>query len=126
MVWLRFNPSVEGQPLQHGEFMVETANSYYGFNPSVEGQPLQLKNFNSDTFEHPVGFNPSVEGQPLQPISFGIIHGTEAGVFQSLCRGTAIATFLNDAMDSGDDYQMFQSLCRGTAIATHKIVVQTL
>ena len=59
-------------------------------------------------------FNPSTEGQPLQREIKG--YRPEANLFQSLCRGTAIATTAEELSIALSD--PFQSLCRGTAIAT--------
>ena len=84
-------------------------------------------------------FNPSVEGQPLQRVKVERI--TYLNGFQSLCRGTAIATAscptlngcrvdcFNPSIEGQPlqqnlmklrwtDLKRFQSLYRGTAIAT--------
>ena len=92
------------------------------------------------SFMLPKCFNVSVEGQPLQHLTHCIIdhrvndvsiplsrdshcnvcinHKMKAILvgFQSLCRGTAIATSVNVIIVV--NIRMFQSLCRGTAIAT--------
>ena len=62
-------------------------------------------------------FNPSIEGQPLQ-LGENLEGGNGVYLFQSLYRGTAIATkgyFVNDSLCKNG----FQSLYRGTAIATN-------
>ena len=110
-----------------------------GFNPSVEGQPLQQTILRIRKHILSSSFNPSVEGQPLQPLT---CHGEDirkksvsiplsrdshcnmytgyernpTRVFQSLCRGTAIAT--RQSCFPPRKNMQFQSLCRGTAIAT--------
>ena len=63
-----------------------------------------------------MSFNPSVEGQLLQLIVYRIKIINVVDQFQSLCRGTAIATSMPLYWD--EEFSMFQSLCRGTAIAT--------
>ena len=63
-------------------------------------------------------FNPSIEGQPLQ-LGENLEGGNGVYLFQSLYRGTAIATkgyFVNDSLCKNG----FQSLYRGTAIATEE------
>ena len=46
------------------------------------------------------GFNPSVEGQPLQP-KLTLTEPNGLVTFQSLCRGTAIATCLSSSINFG-------------------------
>ena len=60
-------------------------------------------------------FNVSVEGQPLQQQRARLVE-LIPHKFQSLCRGTAIATANFTVRLSR--ISLFQSLCRGTAIAT--------
>ena len=64
-----------------------------------------------------IRFNPSVEGQPLQPREQAERRTEVSTLFQSLCRGTAIATRSVSACLLNKKSR-FQSLCRGTAIAT--------
>ena len=64
----RFNPSVEGKPLQPTGSSSLKVSSMHCFNPSVEGKPLQLED--------------------LPDPKFG-----SAAEFQSLCRGEASATY---------------------------------
>ena len=86
----RFNPSIEGQPLQLIACCRDMTNISHSFNPSIEGQPLQLSNpvrevirgllvsipLSRDSLCNSLlssldkflsrCFNPSIEGQPLQ------------------------------------------------------------
>ena len=86
-----FNPSTEGQPLQHGVYLTisheggEFQSLYRGtaFATLLETNILVrlLK----------TSFNPSIEGQPLQPEK-SFTELLEQGTFQSLYRGSAFAT----------------------------------
>ena len=93
----------------------------FGFNPSVEGQPLQQK-VSPIHLLRKYGFNPSVEGQPLQQTMVEL-KDENITLFQSLCRGTAIAT--PNTLTAKICQCLFQSLCRGTAIATSEVIVGT-
>ena len=115
-----FNPSVEGQPLQQKVSPIHLLRKY-GFNPSVEGQPLQQK-VSPIHLLRKYGFNPSVEGQPLQQTMVEL-KDENITLFQSLCRGTAIAT--PNTLTAKICQCLFQSLCRGTAIATSEVIVGT-
>ena len=70
-----------------------------------------------------LSFNPSVEGQLLQ-LPVEAVPASE-WEFQSLCRGTAIATTFADSYKANSKIE-FQSLCRGTAIATLWIAVMII
>ena len=141
MYYTSFNPSVEGQPLQlysrpftwvpqdkfqslcRGTAIATSSRgrkdrSWWGFNPSVEGQPLQ-RIFSGRDDGDDESFNPSVEGQPLQHIFIRNASDREVE-FQSLCRGTAIAT-RKLSEKCWRQSMTFQSLCRGTAIATESL-----
>ena len=112
---LCFNPSIEGQPLQLVQEPLR-GKLFWSFNPSIEGQPLQpvATAVSVATKASPVSiplsrdshcnktmylsigtmsvcFNPSIEGQPLQPYRVDRLRCSGVS-FQSLYRGTAIAT----------------------------------
>ena len=114
----RFNPSIEGQPLQlYCSWLMSTR--IWCFNPSIEGQPLQLKSWQIPMLIQQ-RFNPSIEGQPLQLLTRFIKDEGDLKRFQSLYRGTAIATRTLVGWRSLC-LKRFQSLYRGTAIATEPL-----
>ena len=113
------------------------------FNPSIEGQPLQPKKAEPD---HPTDWVsiPLSRDSHCNTMVYMYLGNGCMNMFQSLCRGTAIATIqrlfnlrnwmcFNPSVEGQplqhwDDVLFnnhpleFQSLCRGTAIATWCIV----
>ena len=62
-----FNPSIEGQPLQHGKLYL-TGDELYVSIPLSRDSHCNMLN-SSEVIVCTTGFNPSIEGQPLQPFN---------------------------------------------------------